>query len=53
VYAAVLSAYTKPGTVAVTPFTHYFLLRSTEEIARVPLLGKASSTRSMRYDFGI
>jgi len=53
VYAAVISPFTTPGTQSATNFTHYSLLRTTEEILGVPLLGGASSAASMRAAFGL
>jgi phosphatidylinositol-3-phosphatase len=44
-----------PYTHAVkdsTPYTHYSLLRTTEELLGVPLLGNAASANSMRGKFG-
>jgi phosphatidylinositol-3-phosphatase len=52
VYTAVISPFTRPGTQSSTNFTHYSLLRTTEEILGVPLLGGASSAASMRAAFG-
>jgi phospholipase C len=53
VYCAVISPFTTPGTQSSTSFTHYSLLRTTEEILGVPLLGNASSAASMRAAFGL
>jgi hypothetical protein len=33
------------------PFDHYSLLRTTEEMLGVPLLGRATGARSMRGPF--
>jgi phospholipase C len=52
VYAAVISPYTVPGTHDATNFTHYSLLRTTEEILGAPLLGNAGTATSMRAAFG-
>jgi phospholipase C len=49
--AFVLSAYTNPGLVSTDAFNPYSLLRTTEEIAGVPLLGNAASAPSMRAAF--
>ena len=38
--------------LSATNFTHYSLLRTTEEILGVPLLGNAATATSMRADFG-
>jgi phospholipase C len=53
VYTSVISPFTAPGTQSATNFTHYSLLRATEEILGVPLLGGASSATSMRAAFGL
>jgi phospholipase C len=53
VYAAVISPFTVPGTQSATNFTHYSLLRTTEEILGVPLLGGAATAASMRTPFGL
>jgi phospholipase C len=53
VYCAVISPFTSPGTQTATNFTHYSLLRTTEEILGVPLLGGASGAVSMRGAFGL
>ena len=53
VYWAVISPFTVPGTRSSTNFTHYSLLRTTEEILGVPLLGSASGAASMRAAFGL
>jgi hypothetical protein len=43
----------KPNTVSAAPADHYSLLRTTEELLGVPLLGAAASARSLRADFGL
>lgn len=50
-----LSPYTRPGAQPATFFSHYSLLRTTEELLGLPLLGHASdkSTQSMRAAFGL
>ena len=50
-----LSPYTRPGTQSATFFSHYSLLRTTEELLGLPLLGQAAakSTQSMRSAFGL
>lgn len=53
VYTAVISPYTVPGTRSSTDYTHYSLLRTTEEILGVRLLGKAAGAKSMRHAFGL
>lgn len=50
----VLSPYTSPGTKSGTAFTHYSLLRTTEELLGVSsFLGNAASATSMRAAFGL
>ncbi len=51
----VLSPYTAAGTQSSTPFTHYSMLKSTEEIFGLPLLGHAADqqTASMAADFNL
>jgi phosphatidylinositol-3-phosphatase len=47
VFASLVSKTVAPGTVLGTNFTHYSLLRTTEEILGKPLLGNAGSAASM------
>jgi phospholipase C len=48
----VISPTTRPGTASTTPFDHYSLLRTTEEMLGIPThLGQAASARSMRSAF--
>jgi hypothetical protein len=50
----VVSPSTRPGTVSSTLFNHYSLLRTTEEMLRLPrrkLPGLARQAASMRKDF--
>ena len=50
----VVSPYTRPGTKSGTAFTHYSLLRTTEELLGIPtFLGNAASATSMRSAFGL
>ena len=50
----VISPWTKPGTRSKTRFTHYSLLRTTEEILGLRTrLGHAASATSMRSAFGL
>jgi phosphatidylinositol-3-phosphatase len=49
----VVSPGTRPGTVSKTRFTHYSLLRTTQELLGLPLLGKANSATSMRSAFNL
>jgi phosphatidylinositol-3-phosphatase len=47
----VISPYTH-GVKDATPYTHYSLLRTTEELLGLPLLGNAASATSMLGKFG-
>src|SRR5437764_10855042 len=50
----VVSPYTTRGIQSGTAFTHYSLLRTTEELLGITtFLGNASSAASMRSDFGL
>src|SRR5579884_1934973 len=50
----VLSPYTKPGTTDATLYSHYSLLRTTEELLGIgTYLGEAASANSMRTAFGL
>lgn len=49
----VVSPYVTPGTVSRGHFTHYSLLRTTENLLGLPLLGHARSAAGMRRPFGI
>lgn len=50
----VISPWTKPGTRSARPFTHYSLLRTTEELLGIPThLGHAHGASSMRTAFGL
>jgi hypothetical protein len=42
-----------PGARSGTAYTHYSLLRTTEEMFGLGLLGKAGSAASMRAGFGL
>jgi hypothetical protein len=42
-----------PGTTASTPVNHYGLLRATEEMLGLPMLGNAASATSLRTVFDI
>lgn len=53
VYAAVASPYTAVGARSATSFSHYSLLRTTEEILGQPLLGSAASANSMAASFNL
>ena len=41
------------GTTTVEPFNHYSLLRTTEELLGLPLIGQAAHANSMRTAFGL
>jgi phosphatidylinositol-3-phosphatase len=50
----IVSPTTTPGTQSSRPFTHYSLLRTTEELLAIPTrLGRAAKARSMRTAFGL
>jgi hypothetical protein len=49
----VISPSTVPGTRSHTLFSHYSLLRTTEELLRLPLLGRAAAAKSMVSDFNL
>jgi len=49
----VISPTTSAGTVSSQSFDHYSLLRTTEELLGLPLLGRAASAPSMRAAFGL
>jgi hypothetical protein len=41
------------GASTIEPFNHYSLLRTTEELLGLPLLGQAAHANSMRTAFGL
>lgn len=47
----VVAPSTKPGTVSAVPFTHYSLLKTTEQLLNLPVLAQARSAASMRHAF--
>jgi hypothetical protein len=49
----VVSPDTRPGTRSATPFDHYSLLATTEDILGLPPLGAAAHATSMRSAFGL
>jgi hypothetical protein len=49
----VVAPSVQPGTVSAVQVNHYSLLRTTEEVLGLPLLGQASSATSLRSVFGI
>ena len=44
----VVAPSVRPGTVSSSPVDHYSLLRTTEELLGLPLLGRAATAASMR-----
>ena len=49
----VVAPSVQPGTVSGTAVTHYSLLRATEEMLGLPLLGGAATAPDLRTVFGI
>ncbi|QEC47928.1 acid phosphatase [Baekduia soli] len=49
----VLAPSTQPGTTSATTFSHYSLLRTTEEMLGLPPLAGAATAVSMRAAFGL
>jgi phosphatidylinositol-3-phosphatase len=49
----VVAPQVSPGARSATAFTHYSLLRTTEEMLGLGLLGNAGSAASMRAAFGL
>ncbi len=49
----VISPSTRPGTQMSEPVDHYALLRTTEELLGVPLLGAATTAASLRRAFNL
>jgi len=50
----VIAPHTRPGARSAEPFTHYSLLRTTEELLGLPVsLGAAARAPSMRAAFGL
>jgi hypothetical protein len=49
----VISPSTTPGTQSAMLFNHYSLLRTTEQLLGLPLLGQASGAGSMVSAFGL
>jgi phosphatidylinositol-3-phosphatase len=49
----VISPYVGAGAVSRTAFTHYSLLRTTENLLGLPLLGHARTAVGMRRAFGV
>jgi hypothetical protein len=47
----VIAPSTRRGTMSATAFSHYSLLRTTEEMLGLPRLGRASTAASMRSAF--
>ncbi len=53
VATVVVAPAVQPGTVSDVPVNDYSLLRATEEMLGLPLLGEASSATSLRPVYGI
>ena len=53
VVTEVIAPTVKPGLKVATKFTHYSLLRTSEELLGLPLLGNAAGAASMRSAFGL
>jgi len=53
VATCVIARSTRAGGRAAAPFTHYSLLRTTEELLGLSLLGDAAGAPSMRAAFGL
>src|SRR5579884_3564 len=53
VVTEVIAPTVTPGLKVGTPFTHYSLLRTSEELLGLPLLGNAANAASMRSGFGL
>jgi hypothetical protein len=51
--ALVLSRWTKPGTWSTTPYNHFSLLGSIEDVFRLPHLGYAQTTGLNRFGVDI
>jgi phosphatidylinositol-3-phosphatase len=51
VYTVVVAPSVRPGTVSRSPFTHYSLLRTQEQLLGLPALGQAASAASMAGAF--
>ena len=49
----VVAPSVRPGTVSGTAVSHYSLLRATEEMLGLPLLGQASSAADLRTALGL
>jgi phospholipase C len=51
--ALVLSRWTSPGTWSTTPYNHYSLLASLEDVFRLPYLGYAQTTGLNRFGLDV
>jgi phosphatidylinositol-3-phosphatase len=51
VYTVVAARSVRPGTVSETPFTHYSMLRTNEQLLGLPPLGEAATAASMAAAF--
>ena len=51
VYTVVVAPSVRPGTVSETPFTHYSMLRTNEQLLGLPPVGDAATAASMAAAF--
>jgi len=51
VYTVVVARSVRPGTVSETPFTHYSMLRTNEQLLGLPPLAEAAAAASMAAAF--
>lgn len=51
IYTVVVARSVRPGTVSQTPFTHYSMLRTNEQLLGLPPLGAAATATSMAGAF--
>jgi hypothetical protein len=52
-FRIVISPSTTPGTKSSTLISHYSMLRTTEELLNLPLLGEAATATSMKAAFNL
>jgi hypothetical protein len=53
VYTAVVAPSVKPGTQDATAFSHYSLLRTTEDLLGLPAIGNAATATGMEQAFNL
>ncbi|MDR0345110.1 MAG: alkaline phosphatase family protein [Nocardiopsaceae bacterium] len=53
VFTVVVAPTVTPGTVSAQSFSHFSMLRTTEEMLHLPLIAGAQTAASMRQAFGI